>query len=153
MKKIAAILDSLSASQNSFYLIKEFNKMQENNVYSPVCFYNNLSATPIKTLFACMNISYYAYFDGVTIATSIDTANTMLKTKNNSRKFLYLWDIEWLREPMDFNYINSVLSNPKLDIISRSESHKVIIENYCNRKISGIVDDWNIQQLENIAWT
>ena len=54
MKKIAAILDTLAASQNSFYLIKEFNKLHKNYEYSPVCFYNNLSATPVKTFFACM---------------------------------------------------------------------------------------------------
>ena len=153
MKKIAAILDTLAASQNSFYLIKEFNKLQENNVYSPVCFYSNLSATPIKAKFACMNISYYSHFDGVTIASSIDSANTMLKTMNRSKKFLYLWDMEWLRQPMDFNYVNSVLSHPNLAIISRSNSHKQLIENYCNREVAGVVEDWNMEQLEQIIWT
>tara|TARA_B100000700_G_scaffold203608_1_gene223878 strand:+ start:5218 stop:5682 length:465 start_codon:yes stop_codon:yes gene_type:complete len=154
MKKIAAILDTLAASQNSFYLIKEFNKLHKNYEYSPVCFYNNLSATPVKTFFACMNVSYYSYFDGVTIATSIETADTILKTKNRSeKKFLYLWDLEWIRGSMDFNYVNSVLSDPNLAIISRSNSHKQLIENYCNKEVSGIVQDWNMEQLEEIIWT
>ena len=153
MKKIAAILDTLAASQNSFYMIKEFNKLQENNMYSPVCFYNNLSATPIKTKFACMNISYYSHFDGVTVSTSIDTANAALKTKNRSKKFLYIWDVEWLRQPMDFNYVNSVLSDPDMAIISRSNSHSQLIKNYCNKDVAGVVQDWNMQELENILWT
>lgn len=153
MRKIAAMLDTLSASQNSFYLIKEFNKLQSDNQYSPVCFYNNLSATPVKTHFACMNISYYSHFDGVTITTSIDTANTAIKTNNNSKKFLYLWDMEWLRNPMDFNYVNSVLSDPELSIISRSNSHSDLIKNYCNKDAAGVVQDWNMSQLEDIVWT
>ena len=153
MRKIAAILDTLSASQNSFYLIKGFNKLQDDNQYSPVCFYTNLSATPVKTYFACMNVSYYSHFDGVTIATTIDTANTVLKTNNNSKKFLYLWDMEWLRTPMDFNYVNSVLSDPELSIISRSNSHSDLIKNYCNKDAAGVVQDWNMSQLEDIVWT
>ena len=153
MRKIAAILDTLSASQSSFYLIKEFNKLQGDNQYSPVCFYNNLSATPVKTHFACMNISYYSHFDGVTITTSIDTANTAIKTNNNSKKFLYLWDMEWLRNPMDFNYVNSVLSNDDIAIISRSNSHSDLIKNYCNKEVAGVVQDWNMEQLEKIVWT
>ena len=153
MRKIAAILDTLSASQNSFYLIKEFNKLQSDNQYSPVCFYNNLSATPVKTHFACMNISYYSHFDGVTITTSIDTANTAIKTNNNSKKFLYLWDMEWLRNPMDFNYVNSVLSNDDIAIISRSNSHSDLIKNYCNKEVAGVVQDWDMEQLEKIVWT
>jgi hypothetical protein len=153
MRKIAAMLDTLSASQNSFYLIKEFNKLQSDNQYSPVCFYNNLSATPVKTHFACMNISYYSHFDGVTITTSIDTANTAIKTNNNSKKFLYLWDMEWLRNPMDFNYVNSVLSNDDIAIISRSNSHSDLIKNYCNKEVAGVVQDWNMEQLEKIVWT
>lgn len=147
------MLDTLSASQNSFYLIKEFNKLQSDNQYSPVCFYNNLSATPVKTHFACMNISYYSHFDGVTITTSIDTANTAIKTNNNSKKFLYLWDMEWLRNPMDFNYVNSVLSNDDIAIISRSNSHSDLIKNYCNKEVAGVVQDWNMEQLEKIVWT
>jgi hypothetical protein len=153
MRKIAAMLDTLSASQNSFYLIKEFNKLQSDNQYSPVCFYNNLSATPVKTHFACMNISYYSHFDGVTITTSIDTANTAIKTNNNSKKFLYLWDMEWLRNPMDFNYVNSVLSNDDIAIISRSNSHSDLIKNYCNKEVAGVVQDWDMEQLEKIVWT
>ena len=153
MRKIAAILDTLSASQSSFYLIKEFNKLQGDNQYSPVCFYNNLSATPVKTHFACMNISYYSHFDGVTITTNIDTANTAIKTNNNSKKFLYLWDMEWLRNPMDFNYVNSVLSNDDIAIISRSNSHSDLIKNYCNKEVAGVVQDWDMEQLEKIVWT
>jgi len=100
-----------------------------------------------------MNISYYSHFDGVTITTNIDTANTAIKTNNNSKKFLYLWDMEWLRNPMDFNYVNSVLSNDDIAIISRSNSHSDLINNYCNKEVAGVVQDWDMEQLEKIVWT
>ena len=153
MKKIAAILETLSTSQESYYLIKAFNKIKENTDYSPMCFYSTLSASPITPFFACMNISYYAKFDGVAIATSIDCANMMIKTKNNAKKFLYLWDLEWLRKPMDFNYVSSIVRNPELNIITRSYSHKELFENYSNKKVAGVVDDWDMEKMEKILWT
>jgi len=77
----------------------------------------------------------------------------MLKTKNNSKKFLYIWDLEWLRRPLNFDDIISVLSHPDINIIARSNSHKDIITNYCNKEVSGIVDDWSIDQMGEIIWT
>jgi len=35
----------------------------------------------------------------------------------------------------------------RLKIIARSESHAQIIENFCNKKPIGIVEDWNKEQL------
>ena len=58
-----------------------------------------------------------------------------------------------MRQPMDFNYVNSVLSDPNLTIISRSNSHKQLIENYCNKEVAGVVQDWDMEQLEKIIWT
>jgi hypothetical protein len=77
----------------------------------------------------------------------------MIKTKNNAKKFLYLWDLEWLRKPMDFNYVSSIVRNPELNIITRSHSHKELFENYSNKKVAGIVDDWDMEKMEKILWT
>ena len=59
----------------------------------------------------------------------------------------------WIEGPMDFNYVNSVLSDPDMAIISRSNSHSQLIKNYCNKDVAGVVQDWNMQELENILWT
>tara|TARA_Y100000296_G_scaffold73233_1_gene90503 strand:- start:413 stop:874 length:462 start_codon:yes stop_codon:yes gene_type:complete len=153
VKKLATIVNAIDQTQMAFYMTKELNKTLDDIKYAPICFYNVLSHPPITPLFACMNISYYSRFDGATIATNIETANMMLKTKNNSRKFLYLWDLEWLRRPLDFDDIISVLCHPDINIIARSDSHKNMITNYCNREVAGIVDNWSIGQLEKIIWT
>jgi hypothetical protein len=54
---------------------------------------------------------------------------------------------------MDFNYVNSVLSNDDIAIISRSNSHSDLIKNYCNKEVAGVVQDWDMEQLEKIIWT
>jgi hypothetical protein len=153
MKSIATIVNALDHTQMAFYMIKELNKTLGDVEYSPICFYSTLSHPPVIPFFACMNTSYYSRFDGATVATSIETANMMLKTKNNSRKFLYLWDLEWLRRPLNFDDVISVLCHSDISIIARSNSHKDMITNYCNKEPAGIVDDWSIDQMEEIIWT
>jgi len=74
----------------------------------------------------------------------------MLKTSNNADKYLYLWDIEWLDRVINHRVACDILRNDRLKIIARSESHAKIIENYCNVKPIGVVDDWNRNQLKEL---
>lgn len=152
MNSIAAVVDSLGPTQSSFYLIKEFNKLTEDVQYAPVCFYNNLSPPVVKPHFSIMNISYYATYDGCTVASSVETANLILKTHNSSDKFFYVWDLEWIRRPVQFTDTVSVMRDKRIKLIARSQHHKDLIEKYANREVVGIVDNWNIKQLEEILW-
>ena len=76
-----------------------------------------------------------------------------MKTENSSDKFFYIWDLEWLRKPMQFTDVVSIMRDERIKLIARSENHKDLIEKYANREVSGIVDNWNMQQLEEILWT
>ena len=53
---------------------------------------------------------------------------------------------------MDFDDTCSVLRNPDINIITRSESHKKMVENYANTTVCGVVDDWDMAQLEELIW-
>ena len=147
---IAALVDNLSISQSSFYMIKNFNKLAEDAQHDACCFYANLAVPPTNTMFATMHLYYSQNFHGALISDNIEMANVSLATYNNSDKYLYLWDIEWLRGPMSYEGTLNVLRNPFLKIIARSESHAKLIENFCNKKPCGIVEDWNIEQLKGL---
>ena len=54
---IAALVDNLSVSQSSFYMIKNFNKLIEEAKHSACCFYANLSVAPTKAMFSTMNLT------------------------------------------------------------------------------------------------
>lgn len=153
MKRIAAVVDNLGPTQSSFYLIKEFNKLVKDVEYSPVCFYNNLAPPVLKPFFSVMNISYYANYYGVTVANSVETANLMLKTQNSSDKFFYVWDLEWLRNPLVFTDVVQIMRDENIQLIARSQYHKDLIEKYANREVLGVVDNWNMEQLEELVWT
>lgn len=147
MINIAAIIDDLGPSQKSFYLIKQFNKLSADPNFSCSAFVSNLGVPVTKPLFSCSSVSFFSDYLGLAIATTLSEADTLLKSNNNCKKYLYLWDIEWIVRSMNFTQVCNILRDERLSIIARSESHANIIENFCNKKVVGIVEDWNSEQL------
>lgn len=104
---------------------------------------------PIKPNFSIMNSFYLPHYSGHVICSSIETLKVALKTHGNYNIYLYLWDLEWLRDGGNFeNY--KVISDNRVTLISRSESHSKIIENFSNRKVNHILEDWDINQIRKI---
>ena len=151
MKKIAALVDSLTPSQNCFYLVKAFNKAIENTDLSVGVFYNRQSVPIVKPLFGCSMVNFMISYDGVIISTDLKNAEASLKIANKADRYLYLWDLSWLEHPTYFSRAMEVLRNKKIKVIARSESHAQVIENYANIKVCGIVDNWNLEQLIKVV--
>lgn len=163
MINIAAIIDNLGPSQKSFYLIKEFNKTLSNSNKSASLFFDNSdicasvffkrSAIPVvPVMFSCKNISFLSGYHDIAICTTLDEAQLLLKSDNSANKYLYLWDIEWLAQPYEYDYVCNILLDNRLKIITRSQSHSDVLYNFCNKKSVGIVDNWNLDSLINITY-
>lgn len=146
--KIASVVKDMNTSQNVFYMTKCFNYMIHDDI-APMCFYLNLGAVTIWPQFSYMNIYYSSsFFNGIMIATCLDTARIISKLNNSCEKYLYLWDLEWLNEPRD--YIETVELLSKFTLISRSELHQKNILNYCNKN-SLIIEDWDYKQIKQLV--
>jgi len=103
-----------------------------------------------KPLFSCMSVAFFSEYDGAAIATTVEEAKSLLETSNNSDRYLYLWDLAWTERPVNHEGFCKILRDPRLKIIARSKSHAIAIENFCNKKPVGVVDDWNHKQLLEI---
>lgn len=148
MNKIAALVDTFSVSQSSFALLNSFNELAKSmDVY---CFYNNLSSMMTEAHFTVMGTYHMNSFKGNIFCTTIQNAKILLNLTSRSNKFLYLWDLEWIRSPYDFDETLKVLRSPELNLIARSIDHAQLIENYSNRKVDYILDDWNANQIREI---
>jgi len=66
--KIAAVINDLSASQKSFYLIKEFNKMCADAKMSCTAFVNTCTAMVTKPRCSCMRVAFFSEYNGGAIA-------------------------------------------------------------------------------------
>lgn len=147
--KIAAIVDDLALSQNSFYMIKNFNELGRKLEHQPYCFYHNLSTTAITPLFSISHVYYAMYFyGGKLVATNLNTLKTMLNIHTNAEKYFYVWDLEWLRGGFDYMSNVSLMRDKNIKLIARSDSHAEAIYNYCNIPVYKVIDDWDYRQLE-----
>ena len=151
MKNISAVVKDLSISQKSFYLIKEFNKCLDNTDLSMSVFFERPAIPPIPTKFSCKGVAFMNGYNGVLISTTLQDADKSLKMTGGSSKYLYLWDLEWLDQPLYFGAAMRILRDPRLNIIARSQSHADNIENFCNKKPIGIVSDWKREELLQIV--
>ena len=147
MINISALVKDLAPSQNSFYLIKSFNSMIKNTDISTSVFFHRQAAPPVRTLFSCRSTYCLSSYHGKVISTSLEETQTSLKASNNSDKFYYVWDLEWLHNPVNFGTVMDIMRDDRLKIIARSESHAGGIENFSNKDVVGIVEDWNTEQL------
>ena len=147
-KQIGILLEDLSASQLTFYAIKNINDYLEKSDIDFVAFFQNSTTSMITPRFSTMSVSEMWSFNGIVIATSVATALSMQKTCTPVEKYFYVWDLDWHRpNGRDFEYTIQAYNNSKLNLIARSSSHAKAIKNYCNRDVCGIVDNFNIDQL------
>jgi len=150
MLNIAAVIEHLGPSQKSFYLIKEFNKAINTNNICVSVFFQKSTVPVVPLMFSSKSVSFLSGFHHNAICTSINEADLLLKSSNNSNKYLYLWDLEWLYQPKDYSSICKILLDQRLSIIARSHVHAKLIENFCNKKPIGILDNWNFNELMGI---
>ena len=110
------------------------------------------------TNFAVMDTTEIWGFNGVLISTCVSTTAEIIKSVNPSKKYFYVWDLEWYRSHLAGfqqrrDYISTVQAfiHPSVNLIARSQSHALAIKNYCNRDVCGIVEDFNIEQIEQVV--
>jgi hypothetical protein len=151
---IGVILNDLTASQLSYFVVKNFNDYLDKHPKSHIiCFYQEISQHSLPANFACMEISEIWGFEGPIIATTFESAEKLLGCATCPRPVFYLWDLEWLRTERDFASWRKVFADERMDIIVRSQSHKQIFEECWNRKVLGIVDNFNLQEIQDLLRT
>jgi hypothetical protein len=150
--KTGILFNDFTKNDKNYHLIKTMNANVLNKSDELCAFILNVSQKVIKTEFAYANISDIAHFNsGLLIATSLDTADAMLKTSVNSKKCLYLWNMEWLGQRTVYKGVKKLLSDDRIKIICRSQLQADIIKNNYNVDIDGIEEDFNLENIHAIC--
>ena len=149
--KIGVVVNDFSCSQLSFYAVRNINQACDNSPkHDYIGFFENLANNVIEPSFCLMNISEIWGFDGVLVATSASTTLTLIKSVTQSEKYFYVWDLEWLRDPDNYHTLLTIYRHPDINLIARSETHAKAIENFCNKRVVGVMEDFNLSDLEEI---
>ena len=131
MKNIAFVVDSLSNSDLSYSCIKMVNGLVNDNTISPIIFYQNLYPPAVKPMCLTMNINAVSAYTGTIVATDLYTADIINKNSSRTDKWLYLWNIDWLTQVI--NYENAIELLKNFNIIVRDHESKYVVKNYCGK--------------------
>jgi hypothetical protein len=148
-KLVGLMINDLGINQLNFYLINHINNLiKSTNDYDFMVFIKDLIPPSMRPECAVLNSNEIWSFDGIVISTNLDSALSSLNAVNVAKNVLYVWDLEWLRAGKN-NYINniSILRNPNLEIVARSQEHATAIENYANIEIQHIIPDINLKDI------
>ena len=132
MKKIGVIVKNLGNSQLSETLVKSFNSIsQSSSDADTILFYTKPPVMGTVPLFSCMEQTELWGYEGHVIATCLDTAETLLKVTGPTKKFFYVWDLEWTRgDAHEYSRLKSIYKNSSIQLIARSKQHAELISRY-----------------------
>jgi len=63
---------------------------------------------------------------------------------------LYLYDLNWMYQPMYYDDIYSVLSDPSIVLITRSLHYIQPIKNISNREPDAIIEKFDLEKIWNL---
>jgi hypothetical protein len=147
---IGIVCNNVGPSQLAYYLIKTGNEFVKTGDDDLVVFFYELMPECIKPNFALMNLSEAYDYNGVLVATDINSASRILEYPGTQEKFFYLWDLDWIKLPQkQYENLLQVYKNPRLPLIVRSKRHFELVKNLWQEPV-GIVEDCNIGQLKQV---
>lgn len=139
--KVGFIVDELSSSQLSYSIISNINKREKRHDEDFVVFFENSSPVVKEPHFSIMGVHELWNFYGTGIATSVSTCFSLAESAAPTKKFFYVWDLEWHRNNNnEYNYDIEAFLSDDIQLIARSEDHAKAITNYCNRDVCGVFD-------------
>ena len=147
---IGIVVPHLGSSQIAFYAIKEINKLAaEGYEHDLTLFFEQLLPQLMQPQCASMCINELMSFKGTLITTTIDNTTMSLarNTRTNNRIIFYVWDLEWMRPGKNIYLYNYNAFKNVNKIIARSKNHALAIENYCNRTVDNILEEFDIKEI------
>jgi len=91
-----------------------------------------------------------SFNNGVIIAGTINNAQEILSCANDSKKVLYLYDLDWMYDPFSYDNLYDTLTDENLTIVLRSEDHVKPLMNLCGRKPNAVIDNFKLEKIWNL---
>lgn len=140
-------IDGLGFDQLSVDLVTQLNQLYKLNEYSDIIvFYSKHGIIRKPTMFSMMQLEKMWAFDGPVAATNLDTAAKLLKCPRPNKKYFYVYDLEWLTNHYDVDYLANIYCNKNINLIARSQDHFNILKQ-CWKEPVSIIEDFNYEEL------
>lgn len=148
--RIGLAIESLGISHLAMVLTKELNEIGNLDKYvDAIVFYHRYDKLLKPPLFAMLQEEEMWGYDAPVVATNLNSAKTLLFCPKPTKKFFYVWDLEWMYGLYNVDEMAKIYCNPDLHLIARSESHADII-GQCWKPPIDILEDFNNEELIRI---
>ena len=151
MIKAGIMLNKVDNSQIGYYATKSLNYIAEKQVnVDIVMFVKEHAVHPVIPLFATMSETDIWGYDAPIIATDLSSAKTLINSSGPTKKYLYVWDLEWLRLP-EYNHeeLSKIYNNNNIELIARSDRHYMLIKE-CWKEPAFVMPDFSPNSLMGI---
>ena len=147
-RSLGIIVDWLGQNQRSYTIIDEMNEAV--NFVCPIVFFVDNKELPLrKCKFAMMDVQEVWAFPHSVIATSVETAKILLECPLPTKKFFYMWDLDWLYKNGDFQEYRQIYR--ELTPIVRCEEHAQVIRKCWLQQSVKVIEDFNHEQIIELS--
>jgi hypothetical protein len=146
MIKLGFMIDNLGTNQLANSLINSGNSFLKNNSQSDlIIFRQNIMPNCVQPNFGIMDTAEAYNYDGVVVATSLSTADYLIRCPGPCKKLYYIWDLEWVSHSQKiYEIFEAVYNSTELEIVCRSEEHAHFVNTCWNKRDIKIIEDADV---------
>lgn len=150
IKKLAVLVSSLKNTNDSIELIKALNELTEQTNIDASIFHLEWNSLPFIPCFGIFHSYDLLSFNGVGIATNLETAQKLLYASAIKKRYFYLQNLEWVTAtPYNFSFFHSIYCNDNLELIVKTQEDFDLVKN-CWKEPVKIMEQFNCKQLEEL---
>lgn len=152
--KIGFVVDNLIYSEGAYKLIREINESKGKGFRDICIFASNISAKVQDPQCAVLEAqAMWNFQGGALVATDLQSAKTLKNVPTTAKKFLYLWDIDWMSQPYNFAGVVSTLADPEITLLSSSPNYNLITRNLCGIEVpeERVIEDYNLEKFYEVC--
>ena len=149
--KTMICLENISYSQFNNEAINQVNNYVESN-NDELCIITLDQSYP----FTSINTAIFApsemdsFNNGLILSSTIKTTQMTLSCSNNSKKLLYLYDLDWMFYPVMYDDLYETLNNENLILVSRSNDHILPIKNLRGKGPDFVLENFSLEEIWNL---
>jgi len=148
--KFGIMVNFLDLSQRGFHIVKQLNKIVDSDYrFSPIVFYKEYAKSVDVNRFCALLEKEAWGYDGIVIATDLETAETLINCPCPQKKFFYVWDLEWLYSTYHHQYLKNIYLSD-IELIARNKDHADIIKK-CWKAPRYTMDNFGAETLKQIV--
>ena len=149
--KTMICVENLGYSLINYQLIHSVNEVVERRLdevsFVPMEVTNQVA--PVKT--AVLTPSELGSFNnGLVLSTSIKHLPTILGCPGNVKVVQYLYDLEWMFQPMPFSTMWEAFNTPGLVVVARSSDYNEPFSKAFGRQIDAVLPEAKLEELWNL---